>query len=159
MDPNERRITDFQLPGLDGSMVSFHDLDADLILLDFWGSWCRECRTSISHLRELQSQLGEKRLQIVGIACEKGATFEQRRAAAARAVQQVGITYPVLLSTMDGSCPLQKALQIQFYPTMVLLGRDGRILHTERGATDATLARTDRAIASALGTRGERSYE
>src|SRR5262249_22742784 len=108
---------------------------------------------------EVQSQLGGKRLQVVGIACEKGTTFQQRRAAAAGAVQRLGITYPVLLSTMDGSCPLQQALQIQFYPTMVLLDRNGRILHTERGATDATLGRTDRAIASALRTRGERRYE
>jgi thiol-disulfide isomerase/thioredoxin len=150
MDPNERRIVDFRLPGLDGTMVSFHDIDADLILLDFWGSWCQQCRKSIPHLSELRAKLGGKRLQVVGIACEKAASFEERRAAAAGAVQRLGIDYPVLLSTLDGSCPLQQALNIQFYPTMVLIDRDGRILHTEQGATDATLGRTDRSIALAL---------
>jgi hypothetical protein len=33
---------------------------------------------------------------------------------------------------------------------MVLIDRDGRILHTEQGATDATLGRTDRSISLAL---------
>jgi thiol-disulfide isomerase/thioredoxin len=149
MDPNDRRIVDFQLPGLDGAMVSFHDIDADLILLDFWGSWCHECRKSISHERELLAKWGGKRLQVVGIACEKGSSLEERRARAAGAVQRLGIDYPVLLSTLDGSCPLQQALRVQFYPTMVLLDRDGRILQFEQGATDATLGRIDRSIVSA----------
>jgi thiol-disulfide isomerase/thioredoxin len=150
MDPNERRIVDFRLPGLSGTMVSFHDLDADLILLDFWGSWCQQCRKSIAHLSDLQAKLGGKRIQVVGIACEKAGSFAERRAAAAGAVQQLGIDYPVLVSTLDGSCPLQRALNVQFYPTMVLIDRDGRILHTEQGATDATLSRTDRSISLAL---------
>ena len=97
-DPSDRRLVDFQLPGLDGKMVSLHDIDADVILLDFWGSWCAPCRTSIPHLTELQAKMGGKRLQVVGIACEKGATLQDRRASASKAIQELGINYPVLLS-------------------------------------------------------------
>ena len=57
----------------------------------------------------------------------------------------------MLVSSMDGSCPVQKALQVQFYPTMVLVDRNGRMLGREQGATDVTLARIDRAIDLALG--------
>jgi thiol-disulfide isomerase/thioredoxin len=154
-DPSERRVVDFQLPNLDGQMVSLHDLSADVILLDFWGSWCEPCRTSIPHLTELQAKMGTKRLQVIGIACEKGATLQDRRAAAVKASKELGINYPVLLTSKDGDCPLQKALQVQFYPTLVLLDRDGRLLAREHGATEITLARMDRAIAAALrGTRG-----
>ena len=39
-DASEPRLLDFQLPDAQGRMVSFHDLDSDLILLDFWGTWC-----------------------------------------------------------------------------------------------------------------------
>jgi thiol-disulfide isomerase/thioredoxin len=149
-DPSERRLVDFQLPGLDGKTTSLRDIDADIILLDFWGSWCAPCRTSIPHLIELQAKLGGKRLQVVGIACEKGASLQDRRASAGKAIHDLGISYPVLLSSKDGSCPVQQALQIQFYPTMVLIDRDGRLLAREQGATEATLSRMDRAIASAL---------
>jgi len=149
-DPNERRLVDFKLPDLGGKLVSLHDIDADVILLDFWGSWCAPCRKSIPHLIELQEELAGKRFQVVGIACEKGAAPPDRRASAARAIQELGIRYPVLLSSMDGSCPVQQALQVQFYPTMILLDREGRLLAREQGATDATLPRMDRAIALAL---------
>jgi hypothetical protein len=39
-DARHRRLTDFTLPDLDGNAVRLQDLDADLVLLDFWGSWC-----------------------------------------------------------------------------------------------------------------------
>jgi len=150
IDPNERRLVDFKLPDLGGKLVSLHDIDADVILLDFWGSWCAPCRKSIPHLIELQEELAGKRLQVVGIACEKGATPQDRRTSAAKAIQDLGIRYPVLLSSMDGSCPVQQALQVQFYPTMILVDREGRLLAREQGATDATLPRMDRAISLAL---------
>ncbi len=150
LDPGRRRVVELQLPGLDGTMVSLRDIDADVILLDFWGSWCRECRKSIEHHRELQEQLGGRRVQVIGVACEKGSTFAARRDAAAAAAGKLGINYPVLVTSMDGACPVQRALQVQFYPSMVLLDRDGRILQFEQGATDTTLGRIDRTIARAV---------
>ena len=159
LDSSRRRVIELQLPGLDGKMVSLRDIDADFILLDFWGSWCRECGKSIDHHRELQQQqLRGKTLQVIGVACEKASTFEGRRDAAIAAARKLGINYPVLVTTMDGDCPVQRALQVQFYPTMVLLDREGHILQFEQGATDTTLGRIDRAIATAIrddGRRGE----
>ncbi len=150
VDPTDRRLVELQLPALDGKLVSFKDIDADLVLLDFWGSWCRECRKSIPHLSELQAKYGEKRLRVIGVACERGSSLEERQASAAKAARGLKINYSVLVSSMDGSCPVQKGMQIQFYPTMVLLDRRGHILQREQGATDTTLARIDRAVASAL---------
>jgi thiol-disulfide isomerase/thioredoxin len=159
IDPTDRRLVDFQLPSIDGKWFSLRAVDADVILLDFWGSWCAPCGASIAHLIELESSLTEKRFQVIGIACEKGQSPQGRQANAANAVKALGINYPVLVTSKGGSCPVQQALQIQFYPTLVLLDRDGRILAMERGATDATLTRMDRAIASALRDSGARRRE
>ncbi len=108
-DPSERRIVDFQLPGLDGKVVSLHDADADLILLDFWGSWCAPCRTSIPHLAELHEKLAAKGVKVIGIACEKGESFQDRRAHAEAAVRDLNINYPVLISNKDGGLPRAKS--------------------------------------------------
>ncbi|MGO9921954.1 MAG: carboxypeptidase regulatory-like domain-containing protein [Isosphaeraceae bacterium] len=150
VDPTDRRLVDLRLPGLDGKIVSFKDMDADLVLLDFWGSWCKECRRSIPHLSELQAKYGKDRLRVVGVACERGSTLQERQASAAKAARGLKISYSVVVSSMDGSCPVQKGMQIQFYPTMVLIDRTGHILQREQGATDTTLARIDRAVANAL---------
>jgi thiol-disulfide isomerase/thioredoxin len=144
-DPMERRLSDFQLPDVQGRMLSFHDFDSDLILLDFWGTWCAPCRKSIPHLKEIQRTLGGKKMQVIGIACERTGA-KDRAAKVAQTIQQLKIDYPVLITGMDGTCPLQDAFQIQFYPTMVLLDRQGKILWREQGATDVTLARMDRFI-------------
>ena len=74
IDLTERRLIDFKLPDLSGKMVSLHDIDADLIVLDFWGSWCQPCRKSIPHLIEIQQKFAGKRVQVIGIACEKAAS-------------------------------------------------------------------------------------
>jgi hypothetical protein len=150
IDPTDKRLVDFRLPALDGKLVSLGDFNADLILLDFWGSWCKECRKSIPHHVELTTRLAGERLQVIGIACERGASLQERRQSAAAKARALGINYPVLVSSMDGNCPVQKGLQIQFYPTMILLDRQGHVLQREHGATDVTLARIDRAIASLL---------
>src|SRR5262249_12589326 len=39
-DASHRRMEDFRLPDLQGRLVRFQEFDSDLILLDFWGSWC-----------------------------------------------------------------------------------------------------------------------
>lgn len=148
-DVGEKRLHDFLLPDLNGRMVSFRELDSDLILLDFWGTWCVPCRKSIPHLNELQKTLGGKKLQVIGIACER-VPAKDRAAKVAAAVKDLKIAYPVLTTAMDGTCPVQEALQIQFYPTMILLDRQGRILRREQGATDETLARIDHFIARNL---------
>ena len=144
-DPEERRLVDFRLPDVQGKMVSFHDFDADLILIDFWGTWCAPCRKSVGHLIEIQQTLGGKKVQVVGIACERTPP-KDRAAIVAKSIKELKINYTVLISSGAGSCPVQDAFQIQYYPTLVLVDRHGRILRREQGATDVTLARMDRFI-------------
>ncbi|GAC1474930.1 MAG: hypothetical protein NVSMB9_26270 [Isosphaeraceae bacterium] len=146
-DERHRRLNDFVLPGLDGKPLRFREIDSDLVLIDFWGTWCQPCLRSIPHLVDLQTRMGEKRLAVVGVACEPGSPKEAARGVAAT-VQRLKINYPILLSRNDGSCPLQEALHIQAFPTMVLVDRQGRVLWRDQGATSSTLARLDRFLAT-----------
>jgi len=148
-DAATRRLHDFQLPDVQGRVVSLKDFDSDLILLDFWGTWCAPCKTSIPQLVEFQNRFGRDRLQVVGIACER-ATADKRGALVAKAQRDLAINYPLLIADKDGPCALREALQVQFYPTMFLLNRQGQVLWREQGATGTTLARLERAIQTAL---------
>jgi thiol-disulfide isomerase/thioredoxin len=147
-DAKHQKLIDFRLPDYQGRPVRFQELDADLVLIDFWGTWCGPCLQSIPHLVELQNRFGPRRLKVVGIAYEQGPA-EGRTAALASTVRRLGINYPVLVGPSDGSCPLQAALHVQAYPTMVLVDRHGRILWRDQGATPTTLARLDRVVAAA----------
>jgi thiol-disulfide isomerase/thioredoxin len=145
-DARLRRLIDFTLPDIEGRPVRFQELDADLVLLDFWGTWCAPCVRSVPHLVELQREYGD-RLKVVGIAYEQGEARESAAAVAATA-RRLGINYTLLLAGADGRpCPVQNQLLVNVYPTMVLLDRHGRTLWRAEGATTETLARLDREIA------------
>ena len=143
-DDRHRLLNDFRLPDLSGNPMRFKDLDADFILLDFWGTWCEPCLKSIPHLIELQERMGKK-LVVLGIACEQDAP-ENSAKRVAETARKLKVNYPVLLSRNDGSCPLQEAFHIQAFPTMILVDREGRILWRDQGSTPTTLARLDRML-------------
>ena len=146
-NPQTGQLVDFQLPDLDGRAVRFQDLDADYVLFDFWGTWCKPCTDSIPHLIELQKKYGPNTLKIVGVACEKTSP-DRRKAIVAEAAQRLGINYSVLLASMDGTCPVQRDFQIQFYPTMILVDRRGKVLFRAEGATERNMYRLDQALAA-----------
>ena len=153
-DARLRKLTDFRLPDLEGKAVQFKDIDADYVLLDFWGTWCPPCLDAIPHLVALQKKYGPTRLKVVGIACEDGPP-EQRKAKVDQAARKLGINYPVLLSALDGQpCPVQQAFQIQSFPTLILVDRRGNIVWRSTGATPAAEVRLDRVLASQM-SRGD----
>ena len=146
-DERLRRINDFRLPDINGKLVRFQDFDADLVLIDFWGTWCQPCLQSIPHLVDLQERMG-RRLAVIGVACEPEAT-DQAAIRVSETIKRLKINYPVLISRNDGSCPLQEALHVQAFPTMILVDREGRVLWRDQGSTPTTLSRLDRFLASA----------
>ena len=131
-DPRLNQVIDFQLLALDGQPVHLRDLDADFILLDFWGTWCEPCLGSIPHLIDLQKKYGPSKLKVVGIACEKAAA-NRRSGIVAATSDKLGINYPVLLADKDGDTPLQNELGVRYYPTMILLDRQGKFSGVPRG--------------------------
>lgn len=144
-DAKGRQILDLRLPDLDGRPVSLKDFDSDFILIDFWGTWCKPCLGSIPHLVALADRLGPRRLTVVGVACEDGPPSGSARHVADVA-DRLGINYAVLLSRRDGPSPVQESLNVQSFPTMILIDRTGRVVWRAQDAAPMTLARLDRVL-------------
>ena len=147
-DAERNRLSNFVFPDLNGKPYRLSQADSDYVLLCFWGTWCDPCLAAMPHLADLQQQFGPERLRVVSIAYERGG--EGGAKSVARTVRRLGLNYPVLLAPSDGSCPLASVMEVQYYPTLVLLDREGRVVHRETGATSEKLMRLDRAIASAM---------
>ena len=146
-DARANQLVDFQLPGVDGQPVRFRDLDADFVVLDFWGTWCKECMDSIPQLVALQKKYGPETLRVVGIACEREAAGTRNTQVAA-AAERLGINYSVLVASLDDD-PVQRDFQVRFYPTMVLLDRRGKVLFRGEGGTESNMFRLEKALTSA----------
>ena len=104
-DSRRGRIVDFGMYDLGGRPVRFRDIEADVVLLDFWGTWCGPCIKSIPRLVALQKKYGAK-LQVVGIAYEEGSTCGTRTT---RQQGRRGVGYQLSAAPRGHRRPLSRA--------------------------------------------------
>lgn len=134
---------------LQGNKRPVGALAGDLILLDFFGSWCGPCRRSIPHLNEINAKYGPEGLRVVGIASEYGDTAAAIKSAN-DAVSQFGIQYPVVVSPMEEKSEIRDHFGVSAYPTIILIDRTGKVYFKGEGGDADSIKRLDAAIQKAL---------
>ena len=115
----------FDLERLQGERVVFSDLRGkQVILLEFWATWCRPCRTTLKVLDQLKARFGD-RLYTLAVnvmeSREKVAAYQQR----------MDMKSDIALDA-DGF--LAAELGVEFYPCAILIGLDGTIQAVHIGA-------------------------
>jgi len=68
-----QRVSDFSLTNLDGEEVSLSDvlLQHDIVLIDFWASWCGPCIASFPKLKELRDTYGPEGFEVVAVSIDR----------------------------------------------------------------------------------------
>lgn len=94
-DDTPRRAP-FTLADLAGQPRSISDYDGQVVVLNFWASWCKPCREEVPMLIAAQNEWGDRGLQILGIA------VDQPEAARAFA-RAYAINYPILADATEGA--------------------------------------------------------
>lgn len=136
---------DFELATLDGSneRLSEH-LGKDVVLLDFWATFCEPCLAGMPHLDALYRAHQQDGFVVLGIAIDGPDSVAQVRTA----VSKLGVSFPILLD--------QETRVVALYnpktsaPYSVLIGRDGRILKKQEGYTTGDATAVDRDVIAAL---------
>jgi len=86
---------DLSLPiGLNGKHVDLSSLKGNVVLLDFWATWCGPCKMSIPEVESIYSKYKDKKLKVVGISIDD---VETRREVDS-SVKVLGMTYPVAMA-------------------------------------------------------------
>jgi peroxiredoxin len=121
----------FQLKGLDGVVHGLEDWKGQVIMLNFWASWCATCQYEIKDFVHYQEQYGADGLQILGLGLD-----EERKLRNVK--RTLGINYPVLV--MD---PIEDLHILtdwgndkQFIPYTVVINASGEIHYIHRGQMD-----------------------
>ena len=86
---------DFTLEALDGTEVSLSQYRGDVVLINFWATWCPPCRAEIPDIEDAYRARKDEGLVVLGVS------VEQSRAAVAPFVELAGMTYPVLLDELS----------------------------------------------------------
>ncbi len=123
---NGRLAPDIVLTTVDGGEFRLHDLRGELVLLDFWASWCGPCEMSAPELDALYHDLaeGDPPLRVIGINQGEDA------ATARRAAAELGMTYPVVL---DRDLTAGREYGADGIPLFVLIDTDRTILWKQTG--------------------------
>lgn len=114
---------------LQGKPVDLNALKGHYVLLDFWGSWCRPCRASHPHLKELYAKYKDKGFEIVGIASEHAKTKEECIKSWKNAITEDGLTWLQVLNNENGDkFDAVKEYGVTAFPTKILLDKDGNVI-------------------------------
>jgi thiol-disulfide isomerase/thioredoxin len=125
MKKERQKAPDFALASLDGKTVRLSELAGQVVLIDFWATWCGPCRMSIPHLIELQEKYAERRFTVVGISLDRTGTD-----GVAAFAKNVGISYPVVMGTPAVAMAYGGVSSI---PMAFLVDREGYVVRVFRG--------------------------
>jgi cytochrome c biogenesis protein CcmG/thiol:disulfide interchange protein DsbE len=126
----------FTLKDLNGNDVRLAAYKGQVILLDFWATWCVPCKIEIPWFVDFQTRYGKQGLQVLGISVDD--TIEKLKPYAA----QLKMNYPVLQGL--GRDEVLKAFgPMEGLPTTFIISRDGRICETHTGLSSKSSFETE----------------
>jgi peroxiredoxin len=100
-----------------GQEVSLADLQGRVVLVNFWASWCAECRPEMPMFERLHREFAGQGLTVLGINFRESIPRIQQYA------EELGLTFPLLL---DPQGEIFRTYGVIGLPTTFLVGRDGR---------------------------------
>lgn len=101
----------------DGQRVSLAGLSGRVVLLNFWATWCLECRSEMPAFERLHRELRPQGLSVIGINAREGSVAVRTYA------KELGLTFPLI---QDPKGTINAAYGVIGLPTTFLIGRDGR---------------------------------
>ena len=128
------------LKSMDGKAVSLSDYKGKWVVLDFWASWCPDCRKDIPDVVRLYKKFHPKGVEFIGIS------FDTDRAAWEKAVKDSGLewTQTCELVRMSKSAVAQ-SYGVGWIPSMVIVDPDGKV-----SLSTVTLSKAEAALEKAF---------
>ncbi len=125
--PEMVQLPAFQYPDLDGELRSSAAWQEQILVLNFWATWCPPCRKETPLFVELQAQYQADRVQFVGIAVDDP---EQVRTFA----DTYGVNYPILLGDLTAmTLARQLGNRFEALPYTLVAAPGGQVIFRQQG--------------------------
>jgi len=118
-------VSSFTLPDLQGNMQGLPQ--GDVVLLNFWATWCPPCRKEIPSMIALHDRYAADGLKIVAVS------VDQRLEDLARFVGEYDMPFQVL---HDGNGTVSQQFGVFRFPETFLIDRQGKVRYHLIGAVD-----------------------
>jgi thiol-disulfide isomerase/thioredoxin len=148
-DYDRQPAVDFTLPDLNGRMVSLSDYEGQVVLINFWATWCVPCREEIPDFVELQSKYAADGFIILGISIDTIDVAEVKEFA-----DEYKINYPVLYAGKQAKQLTRDYGNFRGIPASFLVNHEGIRIKRVIGRMEKPF--WDKEIQSALKEKAEK---
>jgi len=115
---------DFTLKSHGGENVRLSEFRGEVVMINFWASWCGPCRQEMPLLDQLYAEYQPLGFTILGV------NVEEDTAQARALLEEVPVSFPVLFDTQS---QVSKLYDVVAMPSTVLLDRDGNVRYLHHG--------------------------
>ena len=115
---------DFTLKSQDGSNIKLSELRGQVVMVNFWASWCGPCRQEMPLLEQLYQRYQPMGFTLLGV------NVEEDSAAANKILKEIPVSFPILY---DNKNSVSEHYQVRAMPSTFLIDRDGNIRYLHKG--------------------------
>jgi len=115
---------DFTLKSASGENIKLSELRGQVVMINFWASWCGPCRQEMPLLDDLHARYSPMGFTMLGVNVEK----DSRKAKAL--LKDLPVDFPILF---DQKNQVSKDYDVVAMPSTVLVDRDGNIRYIHKG--------------------------
>ena len=132
---------DFTLPSIDGPNLRLQEQRGQVVMINFWATWCGPCRVEMPHLARLYDKYRGSGFTVLAV------NIDEDPYKAASLARQLGMRFPVLL---DKEKKVSRLYDLSTMPSTILVDREGRVRYVHRGYRDGYEETYDRQIRELL---------
>ena len=115
---------DFSLAARDGGKVRLADLKGQVVMINFWATWCGPCRQEMPLLAQLNSKYEPLGFTLLGV------NVEPDSGAAVTWLKGMPVTFPILFDTDSA---VAGSFGVEGMPSTVFVDRKGQVRYIHRG--------------------------
>lgn len=126
--PVETRVaSSLRLADRSGSVVDLQSLKGQVVLVNFWATYCRPCREEMPSMEKLKARMKGKAFSVLAV------DVEEDEADVSRFLKQVPVTFPILFDRDGATMDAWKGFAL---PTTYLIDKQGRARYVAVGGLD-----------------------
>jgi len=115
---------DFALKSSSGENMRLSEFRGDVVMINFWATWCGPCRQEMPLLDELYTRYERVGFNLLGVNIDD----DSRRAM--QMIEELGVNFPVLF---DARKEVSKLYEVEAMPVTVLVDREGNVRYVHHG--------------------------
>ena len=115
---------DFALKSSTGENLRLSEYRGDVVMINFWATWCGPCRQEMPLLDELYSRYERVGFNLLGVNIDD----DSRRAM--QMIEELGVSFPVLF---DARKEVSELYNVEAMPVTVIVDREGKVRYIHHG--------------------------